>query len=80
MARTPTERPRPSSLPVSEHAPERPEPRRGEAHGLSLIAALEARLALASPASPGHDVEIHLSAAGNDARIGTTGPSQEVVQ
>lgn len=80
MARTPTERPQPAVLPVPESAPARPEPGTGEAHGLSLIASLEARLALTSPVSTTAGGDFHLSAAANDARIGTTGPSQEVVQ
>ena len=80
MARTPTERPQPTALPVPESVPGRPERRAGEAHGLALIASLEARLAPSSPLPAATDGEIHLSAAAKGARIGTTGPSQEVVQ
>lgn len=78
MSRTRTEPSQPSALPVPETASDRPERRAGEAHGLSLIAAVEARLALSSPPARPVTRDFHLSAALKDARIGTRGPSQEV--
>ena len=66
------------AVPAPESTPTRPEPRAGEAHGLALIVAVEARLAQTSAASAPVAREFHLSASPKDARIGTRGPSQEV--
>lgn len=78
MSRTRTDHPHPPAVPAPESAPERPERRAGEAHGLSLIAAVEARLGPSLPPSPRAACEFHLSDAPKDARIETRGPSQEV--